>query len=131
MTRHLPNEGSPEMAQRIWRKELQACVREWRADGTPDMACHRAAARMGDLAESFHVLRGRPGVRPWSPLALAEMAFLTSALSGPSQLAAVFVLKVWNREFPCPAFDVLEALARWDRGHREAFLAWAADPWWP
>ena len=28
-------------------------------------------------------------------------------------------------------FDVIEALKCWDVRHREAFLAWARDPWWP
>jgi hypothetical protein len=27
-------------------------------------------------------------------------------------------------------FLVMDALSVWDREHRAAFLAWAADPWW-
>jgi hypothetical protein len=114
-----------------WQAELKESLEEWQAEGSPDLGRHPAAERMAELAESFHALRGRPGVRPWSPLALAREAYVSGALSGPTQLAAGFVLKVWNRDFACPEFDVLDALQRWDRHHRAAFLAWAADPWWP
>lgn len=114
-----------------WRATLQEYLDEWQLEDCPDRAGHPAAERMSRLGESFHVLVGKPGVRPWSPMALAKSAFLGPALSGPSQLTAVFVLKVWNRDFPCPEFDAIDALSRWDADHRRAFVAWASDPWFP
>jgi hypothetical protein len=56
-----------------------------------------------------------------------------------AQHAARFVLSVWSGkshdEDACPwdsgSFDVMEALKCWDVRHREAFLAWARNPWWP
>jgi hypothetical protein len=86
---------------------------------------------MSRLAESFHVLAGLPGVRPWSPLALARAAFLGSTLTGPGRWTAVLVLKVWNLGFPCPSFDAIAALAGWDAEHRAAFVAWASEAWFP
>lgn len=58
--------------------------------------------------------------------------------------AGLFVLSVWNasddwREIAGLSrddgptggrFDVHRALGNWDNGHRAAFLAWAASPWW-
>lgn len=50
------------------------------------------------------------------------------------QMAARFLLTVWN---PSQAkrkgwrFDVVEALAVWDMGNREAYTAWCATPIYP
>jgi hypothetical protein len=43
------------------------------------------------------------------------------------------VLSVWNPnvKWQCRRFDLMEAFGCWDRVHREAFLGWAAAPWWP
>ena len=46
--------------------------------------------------------------------------------------AACFVLNVWNMHAPwgCGRFDAVRAMAGvFDNEHREAFLAWAEDPW--
>lgn len=50
-----------------------------------------------------------------------------------SLMAGRFVLQVWNphTKWTAGRFNVVEALQRWDERHRAAFLAWAADPWWP
>lgn len=47
--------------------------------------------------------------------------------------AAQFILSIWNTttEWDCGRFDLHRALGVWDDRHREAFLAWANDPWWP
>jgi hypothetical protein len=42
------------------------------------------------------------------------------------------------RGFPClrnalgvGRFDLMEALRAWTPSHRDSFLRWAANPWWP
>ncbi len=45
--------------------------------------------------------------------------------------AVLFCLNLWNRGGPWDAFDVFEALDKWDRPHQQAFAAWAAKPWRP
>lgn len=106
------------------------------------------------LARTFPTLRPADGVAPGSDF--DPDAFEAWATSGaPSHgalLAASFVLAVFNGsqvsatrrrtkeglyrhavEHPWKVrpFDAVEALATWDDDHREAFLAWAQDPWWP
>jgi hypothetical protein len=41
-------------------------------------------------------------------------------------------LSVWDPQqaWELERFDVMEALRVWDEDHREAFLAWASNPWW-
>jgi hypothetical protein len=44
------------------------------------------------------------------------------------------VLSVWNTrdtEDVLGPFNVMRALAGWDREHRAAFVEWARAPWWP
>ena len=50
-----------------------------------------------------------------------------------SLMAGRFVLQVWNpsTKWTAGRFNVVEAMQRWDYAHRDAFLAWARDPWWP
>jgi hypothetical protein len=93
--------------------------------------CNRL--RMAYLAETFHGLRGAPGVLPWDPQKLARWV-RSGARGHGSQCAGRFVLMVWNRDaFDKPGlrFDVGEAFACWDDSHRGAFLAWAQRHWWP
>jgi hypothetical protein len=49
-----------------------------------------------------------------------------------ARYAAQFVLTVWNmsRSWQCGRFNVVNSFTVWDREHRQAFLAWANDPWW-
>lgn len=98
--------------------------------------------RMSLLAESFHGLRGAPGVRPWDQDKFAHWASSGSPTAA-SRLAAAFVLSVWNggqpkdggwwskRPFRVGRFDPVEAVARWDHLHVEAYLAWCRNPFWP
>lgn len=50
-----------------------------------------------------------------------------------SLMAGRFILQVWNprTKWTAGRFNVVEAMQRWDYAHRDAFLAWAKDPWWP
>ena len=86
--------------------------------------------RMTNLARTFPSLQGAPGVRPWNPEELDRWA--ASVAAHGERVTASFILAVWNRsEWPSGPFDVMVALRVWDLPHREAFLAWASDPWWP
>lgn len=49
------------------------------------------------------------------------------------ELAALFLLNVWSPggpEMDWPMFDVMDAFSTWDEAHRQAFAAWASNPWW-
>lgn len=82
-------------------------------------------ARILALLNSFPCLR-KKGLQKWDALAVAAEA---RAWSSGEQEAVRFVLSVWNpEEFP---WSYQEGLKRWDKPSRAAFLAWAADPWWP
>jgi len=72
----------------------------------------------------------------WDP---KEFAKHWRSGSGGELDAALFCLAVWNSrtdwsEFGLTRsdgrFDVHTALGNWDQGNREAFLKWAADPFW-
>lgn len=82
---------------------------------------------MSELCDSFHVLMNTPGVRPWNP----ELFNATPRHTEATGHAASFVLNVWNSNSDWPPFDFHEAWALWDDRNRQAFLAWAAAPWWP
>ena len=92
------------------------------------------SARMSELAERFHVLRGRPGVRPWDTVALIR-SLRRDDWTPASADAACFVLAVWNENLatdkPALRFDAVRAMARWDAGNRDAFLSWVREPFFP
>jgi hypothetical protein len=48
-------------------------------------------------------------------------------------VTAQFLLAVWSPDdaWESGRFDLMEALREWDEQHRQAFLKWAAHPWWP
>jgi hypothetical protein len=87
--------------------------------------------RMTELALRFPSMRGAPGVNPWDPEKLVYWG--AGGASSGERRTARFLLTVWNRyaEWEIGRFDIFEALNVWDLPHREAFLLWAADPWWP
>ena len=82
------------------------------------------------LAESFPTLRGASGVSPWDPDKFEAWACGPAPGSG-ALAAARFVLAVYaiGAEWKCGRFDVVHAMNVWDEDHREAFVAWACDPW--
>lgn len=86
--------------------------------------------RMTALAETFPSLRGVPGVRPWDAATLERWAAGPAPSSG-ALLAAQLLLMAWNRaiDWQCGRFDLGRAVATWDASHRQAFAAYAADPW--
>lgn len=83
------------------------------------------------LAESFHCLRGKPGVRPWDPLKLNRWG--KSGASHGEKCAVRFILSVWNpyHRWTIGKFDFQDAMGVWDDEIRAAFVAWCRSPWWP
>jgi hypothetical protein len=88
-------------------------------------------SRIKLLAQMFPCLRKAPGISPWNALAVDDWASSGNPSHG-ELCTARFVLAVWdpNGEWRSGRFDLMEALPVWDLHHREAFLAWARDPWW-
>lgn len=82
------------------------------------------------LAWSFPTLRTARGVAPWDPEVFDAWACGPEPSAG-GLYAAQLVLAVFNMfaERGCGKFDIIRALNVWDAAHREAFLAWAEDPW--
>lgn len=89
--------------------------------------------KMSDLAESFHVLADRPGVRPWDPEKFDNWLSTSAAPTHAGREAGCFLLSVWNPTTPWASgnFDLHGALQCWDASMRAAFVAWAENPWWP
>ncbi|MEQ9151053.1 MAG: hypothetical protein RLO06_06135 [Parvibaculum sp.] len=115
-----------------WRSELETCAAEWAAEGRPSSNDHPYAPRLLGLCRNFEFgIAQWPEVQEaWSPLALAERAFLKPSSPG-EQLQAAFVLHVWNRDFPCPTVNVVEFAARLDPSSRAAIANWLSEPWFP
>lgn len=94
------------------------------------MPTHRL--RMAILAWSFPTLREAAGVHGWEPKVFDE--WLVSGVAGHSaKCAGRFLLGLWDEDFAWQVglFNLHEALGCWDHEHRNAFLAWAAQPWCP
>src|SRR5579862_4008540 len=95
-----------------------------------------AEKRIAQLASTFASMRGRAGIMegipPWNAEAVDSWA-ASSAPSHGQRVTAQFLLAVWDpaAQWNCGQFDLMEALRVWDQPHRDAFLRWAADPWWP
>ena len=88
--------------------------------------------RIRRLAYSFPSLRTYyGGVKPWNASELDEWA--AGPASHGEKVTARLLLAIWdpNHTWTAGRFDVMEALRVWDDEHREAFLEWASDPWWP
>ena len=95
--------------------------------------------QMTKFCNSFPCLRGRPGTNTWDQFKFAEWA--SRPISSGERMAAAFVLavwsgsakeEVWNQEpYSVGHFDSIEALAIWDPGNREAYIAWCKAPFWP
>lgn len=104
--------------------------------------------RMSALAESFHVLEGRPGVRPWDAAVFYASLKAGGWTSGASRQAGLFVLTVWNstHDWQLPLYtwkgdkqvkageerwNSVLAIGGWDDRNRAAYRAWCAAPWFP
>lgn len=87
--------------------------------------------RMTALAHSFPCLRGDvDGLMPWDPVRVKALAKSGKPSHG-ERLAYAFLYSVWRWDSKETGFDLMEALSVWDPGNREAFLAWAREPFWP
>lgn len=86
-------------------------------------------ARMLRLVRSFHTMARYPHSR-WDPLQFQKWAKRTQGSGG--RHAAQFVLAVWNssHRWSIGPFRAIDAMATWDSQMREAFVAWAKNPWW-
>lgn len=88
--------------------------------------------RLKILARTFPALRA--ALSPADRLDLSTlMEFAEGRAPSTSAFhAARFILAVWSEgdEWNCTPFDVFAAMTVWDEEHREAFLAWPANPWW-
>jgi hypothetical protein len=96
---------------------------------TPEAAA--LSRKMATLVRGFPCLQRAAGVSPWDALELDRWA--TGPVSHGERLTASFLLSVWDpaTEWQAGRFEVMEALRVWNLEHREAFLRWARDPWWP
>lgn len=75
------------------------------------------------------------------PVSFAALEFASwireTGMGHGENCAARFILSVWNPSaardgaYDLPVFDLHEALGCWDQGHREAFVSWVRDPFWP
>lgn len=86
-------------------------------------------ARWQAFVDSFG-LNPAPGLRPWD----AELASASVPEMSPGDAHAVrFLLSVWNPNINWTAgrFAITDAVPVWGESHRDAFLAWVANPWRP
>ncbi len=88
--------------------------------------------RMSDLARSFPSLAERfhvatsCGLDPWRPERLARCC---ETWAFAEQQIAAFLLTVWNsRQSLVRDFSLVDAMARWSEGDREALIAWSRRP---
>ena len=88
-------------------------------------------ARMAAFAVTFPSMRYASGVEPWDAVELD--AWGNGPCSHGKRVTAQFLLNVWDpsTDWKCGRFDLMEALNVWPPSHREPFLRWASDPWWP
>jgi len=86
------------------------------------------AKRWSRLVASFRLRK--TGAEPWDASTLDESF---SGASHGEKCTIRFLLNLWNADcdWSCGPFDFFDAYATWDDESRDAFLAWAKDPWWP
>lgn len=113
--------------------------------------------RVSNLARTFPTMHQAEGLDPFDPDVFD--AWAQKGLSRGAVFAAQFILTVWSgragrlsdkpRKTPAKdtwhgvhrwnldshwrigPFDVVDAMGTWDAAHRNAFVAWAQDPWFP
>ena len=92
---------------------------------------HDPGSQVRLLAQEFPCLWNAPHIRLWNAVALDHWA-TEGRLSHGERCSVQFLLSVWDPNFAWKsgAFNIMEALRVWDVAHRQAFLGWAADPWW-
>jgi hypothetical protein len=113
------------------------------------------AIELSNVGKTLELIRSFPTLRQFADDfdidAISDSSEFSEAFAkwavGPhmtnaSREAARFVLAVWNGWTPCDAwwcegefsvgkFDAVRAIGCWDSVHRDAFLAWCQDPFWP
>jgi hypothetical protein len=96
--------------------------------------------KMVALAESFPSFRG-VFENGWSVERLSAW-WKSGAPTGGSRHVAAFLLNVWNCSTTASewarygfrglgAFNVVKAMGTWDPAHRDAFLRWCREPFFP
>ena len=100
------------------------------------------SGRLTQLVYSFHCLTECPHqflIPLFRPDDFARWAAKTQGGGGMD--AALFILSIQNRYFDWSSnhglerhgsgqFNASGAMSNWDASMREAFIAWASDPWW-
>ena len=92
--------------------------------------------RMEQLARSFPCLKDCPAITPWNGEKLQTwVEEQAQTLELPYEVVSTvsFLLYLWDpaRAWRCTPFNVVDALFLWNQEHRDAFMKWAQDPWWP
>jgi hypothetical protein len=87
--------------------------------------------RMLRLVWSFPSLQRCP-LATWDAMKFQRWAKEKLYSSGELH-SARFVLTIWNpyHRWSIGKFDLIRALGVWDLGHRNAFLDWAKEAWFP
>jgi len=85
-------------------------------------------ARFQNLVDEFQL--AKPGAKPFDADLLDDNYV---GASHGEKVSIAFILNVWNpgHEWQAGRFNVMDALFSWDVDKRKAFVAWAAEPWWP
>lgn len=86
-----------------------------------------------ELARTFPILADLAMFQPGAHFDGDVMDAYRGDLCHGALCSLRFVGSVWNptAKRKCGKFDLHDAMSCWDREHREAFVAWASDPWWP
>jgi hypothetical protein len=129
-------------ARREGEEQQRRRLEMWPHTPTGDLDPRAAMTRLASL---FPTLRDAAGVKPWNVEAFVTWA-CGPAPGGGAIEAARFVLQVWNSDVDwtefarevgiegggaLTPFNVVRAMARWDRDHAEAMLAWLRAPFYP
>jgi hypothetical protein len=95
------------------------------------MTDEKTHKKMTAFARTFPSMRHALGIDPWDAEELASWS--KGPLSHGERVTAWFLLSVWDPvvAWDLDPFDLMEALRIWDPAHHQAFLRWAAKPWWP
>ncbi len=96
------------------------------------------ANRLLKLIRSFHCLEDCPTelvVPDFMPAGFA--AWVAKTQGGGGTDAGLFILAVWSptatwglERHGSAHFEAIQALGNWDASMRDAFAAWALEPWW-
>lgn len=79
-----------------------------------------------EIAETFPVLIGKPGVRPFDPQKLYD--FLPFASDSATHCITFMLCVVWGSRREGLEFNLRRAWGTWDLSQQRAWKTWAANP---